>query len=193
VAVEISGLCKAFNEHQVLKSLELRLEDDGIYCLMAPSGTGKTTLLRIILGLETKDAGTICGINPGEVSAMFQENRLCEALTPVENVALACPGKVSRSAIRRNLELILPTACMEQPTSELSGGMKRRVALARAMNYPGRMILLDEPFTGLDMDTKKRVIAYILGMRNQRILLVATHGEEDAAWLGAKKIRLGDG
>jgi len=193
VVVAIHGLCKVFNEHQVLRSLELRLEDGGIYCLMAPSGAGKTTLLRILLGLETKDAGTIRGIKPGEISAMFQENRLCEALTPVENVALVCPGKVSRSAIRRNLELILPAECMEQPTSELSGGMKRRVALARAMNYPGKMILLDEPFTGLDTDTKKKVIDYILSMRNQRILLAATHGEEDAVWLGARKIRLGDG
>jgi NitT/TauT family transport system ATP-binding protein len=192
VSVEINGLCKTFNEHQVLRSLNLRLEDNRIYCLMAPSGVGKTTLLRIILGLETKDAGTIHGIKPGEISAMFQENRLCEELTPVENVALVCPGKVDRSAIQQNLELILPADCMQQPVSELSGGMKRRVALARAMNYPGQMIILDEPFTGLDTDTKKRVIAYILNMRKNRILLAATHGEEDVTLLGGKKISLLD-
>ncbi|THF83307.1 ABC transporter ATP-binding protein [Cohnella fermenti] len=193
MGVEIDGLCKAFGGHRVLRSLDLRLADDGIYCLMAPSGTGKTTLLRIMLGLETKDAGTIRGIKPGEIAAMFQENRLCEQLTPVENVALVCPGRASRAAIRSNLELILPADCMEQPVSELSGGMKRRVALARAMNYPGKMILLDEPFTGLDKETKQRVIAYILSMRNRRIVLAATHGEEDAALLGGKKIILGEG
>lgn len=190
MSVQINGLCKAFGEHQVLKSLELRLEDDGIYCLMGPSGMGKTTLLRVLLGLETKDAGTISGIMPGEISAMFQENRLCEVLTPVENVALVCPGKISRAEVQKNLERILPAACMKQPVSELSGGMKRRVALARAVTYPGKMIILDEPFTGLDKDTKQEVITYLLHMRKNRILLVATHGEEDAALLGGEKVIL---
>ncbi len=192
MSVTISGLCKAFNGQQVLKSIDFHLEDDSIYCLMGPSGMGKTTLLRLILELETRDAGTISGIKAGEISAMFQENRLCEQLTPVENVMLVMSKQADRSVIRKNMELILPAECMEQPVSELSGGMKRRVALARAVNYTSKMIILDEPFTGLDVETKKKVINYLLCMRNKRILLVATHAEEDVVLLGGQKIMLGE-
>ena len=79
---------------------------------------------------------------------------------------------------------------MDQPASELSGGMKRRVALARALYEPGKLVILDEPFTGLDRETKQEVIDYLLEQQNGRILLVATHGEDDAALLGAEIIRL---
>lgn len=190
MGISISKLQKSFGDHKVLCDLNMELEDGGIYCLMGASGMGKTTLLRIIMGLETSDGGTITGIQSGEISAMFQEDRLCETLTPVENVALVYPEKASRKRIRRDLEQILPAECMKQPIRELSGGMKRRVALARAMHYQGRLIILDEPFTGLDRDTKQEVIAYILKKQNNRILLIATHGEEDAQLLGGKKILL---
>ncbi|MER1985774.1 MAG: ATP-binding cassette domain-containing protein [Solibacillus sp.] len=142
---KISGVSKQFNGQPVLRAVDLQLEDNGIYCLMGPSGMGKTTLLRILLDLESKDAGTIKGIKPGEIAAMFQENRLCEELTSIENVMLVIPKKASHADIRKNLELILPAEYLEQPVSELSGGMKRRVALARAMNYPSKMIIMDEP------------------------------------------------
>ncbi|HWQ78172.1 MAG TPA: ATP-binding cassette domain-containing protein [Anaerovoracaceae bacterium] len=192
MAILIRGLEKSFGTHQVLKNVNLRLEENEIYCLMGPSGMGKTTLLRILLGLETVDAGVVEGIKQGEISAMFQEDRLCKALSPVENVALVCSGKVDRKKIRENLEEILPAECLKQPVAELSGGMKRRVALARAINYPSKLILLDEPFTGLDKGTKREVITYLLKMRGNRILLAATHGEEDVTFLGGKKIMLSE-
>lgn len=192
MAILIQGLEKSFGAHPVLKNVNLCLEDNGIYCLMGPSGMGKTTLLRILLGLETADAGVVKGTKRGEISAMFQEDRLLEVLTPVENVALVCSGKADRKKIRKNLEEILPAKCMRQPVAELSGGMKRRVALARAINYPSKLILLDEPFTGLDKGTKGEVIAYLLKMRGNRILLAATHSEEDVTLLGGKKIMLSE-
>lgn len=192
MGISVSKLQKTFGEHKVLCDLNMELEDDGIYCLMGASGMGKTTLLRIIMELETSDGGTITGIQLGEISAMFQEDRLCEMLTPVENVALVYPEKASRKKIRQDLEQILPADCMRQPIKELSGGMKRRVALARAMHYPSKLIILDEPFTGLDRNTKQEVISYILKKRNGRILLVATHGEEDVELLGGKKILLSE-
>ncbi len=188
--ITIKGLNKSFGENHVLRDLELELEDEGIYCLMGPSGMGKTTLLRIILGLEKKDSGSIEGIQQDRVTAMFQEDRLCPVLTPIENVALVCKKKAKKSEIRKNLAQILPPACLDQPASELSGGMKRRVALARALYEEGQLVVLDEPFTGLDSATKKEVIDYLLRQRKNRILLVATHGEEDVDLLGAKIIRL---
>lgn len=188
--VNVQNLCKAFGDNQVLKHWNMRLEDGRSYCLMAPSGAGKTTLLRILMGLETKDSGTVDGIETQEVSVMFQENRLCETLNAVDNVLLVCPPHTDKKTVTKNLGEILPKECLRQPVSELSGGMKRRVALARAMSYPGKFVILDEPFTGLDRETKKEVVRYILRMQKGRILLVATHGEEDVALLGAEKIVL---
>lgn len=98
--------------------------------------------------------------------------------------------KTNRAEVRNNLLSILPDDSLDLPVSSLSGGMKRRVALARALSYPGKLIILDEPFTGLDKDTKLNVINYILKMRNNRTLLIATHGTDDADLLGAKIIKL---
>ena len=188
--IKIQGLNKSFGDNHVLRDLELELKDGGIYCLMGPSGMGKTTFLRILLGLETKDSGTIEGIIPEQTTAMFQEDRLCPVLTPIENVALICKKKANRREIRKSLEEILPASCLDQPASELSGGMKRRVALARALYESGQFVILDEPFTGLDSETRKEVIAYLLRQRKGRILLVATHGNDDAKYLGAEIVRL---
>ena len=98
--------------------------------------------------------------------------------------------KQSVMELSKDLSTILPRKCLHQPACELSGGMKRRVSLARTMHFQGKMIILDEPFTGLDMKTRKKVIEYVLRNRKGRILLVATHGEEDADLLGAEIIRL---
>lgn len=186
----IENLRKSFGAKPVLTGVSFTLEDNGVYCLMGPSGMGKTTLLRILLGRETADSGRVSGVAPEEISAMFQEDRLVPTLSAVENVALVCRGKAQPKALAAELARILPENCLHQPIAQLSGGMKRRVALARAMHYPGRMILLDEPFTGLDQATRMEVIAYLLELRGDRILLVATHGVQDAALLGAKTLRL---
>lgn len=191
MAVEIENLCKSFGDKKVLHNLNMRLEDGGIYCLMGPSGMGKTTLLRIIMNLETKDSGNIIGIDPEtEISAMFQEDRILPYLSAAENVNMMYEKKRPLKEIKQDLELILPKKCLNQPVCELSGGMKRRVSLARTMHFQGKMIILDEPFTGLDTETRQKVIQYILRNRGNRILLVATHGENDAALLGAEIIRL---
>lgn len=141
--VEIKNIQKSFGEKQVLRGFNLTLEDDNIYCLMGPSGMGKTTLLRIIMGREQADDGTISGIKNGEISAMFQEDRLCMTLSAVENVALVTNSKESRKTLATELTDILPENCLNQPMMQLSGGMKRRVALARAMHYPSKMVILD--------------------------------------------------
>ena len=189
--VAVASVSKSFGDHLVLDRVSLDLEPDRVYCLMAPSGSGKTTLLRIVLGLERADAGNVEGVRPGALSAMFQEDRLCEVLTPVENVLLACPdARTSREEVRALLAEVLPEACLAQPVSELSGGMRRRVSLVRAVACPAPLVVFDEPFTGLDTDTKGNVIAFLTRHREGRILLVSTHGERDAELLGASVIGL---
>lgn len=189
--VEIKNLNKSFGNKKVLQNLNMRLKDGGIYCLMGPSGMGKTTLLRIIMNLETKDSGEILGLDPArDIAAMFQEDRILPMLTAIENVQMVYEKKPTVWEVSADLAEILPKKCLRQPASELSGGMKRRVSLAKTMHYGGKMVILDEPFTGLDMETRRQVIRYVLKNRRGRILLVATHGEDDARLLGAEVIRL---
>lgn len=188
----MQGVCKSFGEARVLRDVSCTLSGGGVHCLMGPSGAGKTTLLRVLLGLERPDAGIVQGLDPGSISAMFQEDRLCEMLTAVENVALVLPGRAHRGEVRRLLERILPSDCMARPACHLSGGMRRRVSLARAVAFPSRAIVLDEPFTGLDQATKRTVVAFLLAELRGRTLLVSTHSDEDVRLLGGSKLMLAD-
>ena len=190
MSIIITDLCKTFDDNEVLKNVNITLKDNSIYCLMGTSGIGKTTLLRILMGLEHADSGSISGIDIKSISCMFQEDRLIPYLSAIDNVRIVLHGKNNRDEIRNNLLSILPDDSLDIPVSSLSGGMKRRVALARALSYPGKLIILDEPFTGLDKDTKLNVIDYILKMRNNRTLLITTHGTDDANLLGAEIIKL---
>ena len=190
MSIIITDLCKTFDDNEVLKNVNITLKDNSIYCLMGSSGIGKTTLLRILIGLERADSGSVSGIDTKSISCMFQEDRLIPYLSAIDNVRIVLHGKNNRDEIRNNLLSILPDDSLDIPVSSLSGGMKRRVALARALSYPGKLIILDEPFTGLDKDTKLNVIDYILKMRNNRTLLIGTHGSDDANLLGAEIIKL---
>lgn len=190
MSIIITDLCKTFDDNEILKNVNITLKDNSIYCLMGASGIGKTTLLRILMGLEHADSGSISGIDIKSISCMFQEDRLIPYLSAIDNVRIVLRGKNNRDEIRNNLLSILPDDSLDIPVSSLSGGMKRRVALARALSYPGKLIILDEPFTGLDKDTKLNVIDYILKMRNNRTLLIATHGTDDVNLLGAEIIKL---
>lgn len=190
MSIIITDLCKTFDDNEVLKNVNITLKDNSIYCLMGSSGIGKTTLLRILIGLERADSGSVSGIDTKSISCMFQEDRLIPYLSAIDNVRIVLHGKNNRDEIRNNLLSILPDDSLDIPVSSLSGGMKRRVALARALSYPGKLIILDEPFTGLDKDTKLNVIDYILKMRNNRTLLIATHETDDANLLGAEIIKL---
>lgn len=190
MSIIITDLCKIYDDNEVLKNVNITLKDNSIYCLMGASGIGKTTLLRIIMGLEHADSGCMSGIDTKNISCMFQEDRLIPYLSAIDNVRIVLRGNNNREEVRNNLLSILPDDSLDMPVSSLSGGMKRRVALARALSYPGKLIILDEPFTGLDKDTKLNVIDYILKMRNNRTLLITTHGTDDANLLGAEIIKL---
>lgn len=192
MSIILKNIQKAFGAKKVLQGVNYTLKGGQVYCLMGPSGMGKTTLLRILMGLEHPDSGSVEGLGENDIAAMFQEDRLFMWLSPVENVAMMYKTKPDKKKIAENLAKILPADCLNQPASQLSGGMKRRVALARAMHFPAKLIILDEPFTGLDRGTRQRVIDYILEMKGDRILLVATHGVDDAQLLGATVIRLED-
>lgn len=140
------------------------------YRLEGESGSGKTTLLRMIAGLDIPDSGTIeC---KGKVSMMFQEDRLCEDYSAICNVALTGVGE---NRARTALEKVLDEDCLDKPCRELSGGMKRRVALVRAMECPSDVVLLDEPYTGLDEKTMELVKDYICVSQKSKTVIIASH------------------
>lgn len=190
----IEHISKSYGNLTVLNDLSLTLEQDPCYCLMTPSGSGKTTLLRILMGLEHADSGTIStkgeAVWPLTVSAVFQEDRLCPSFSPLENVQLALKEKWPAKKLASAMEALLPAECLNRPVSTLSGGMKRRTAILRALLSPSDMLVMDEPFTGLDEGLKAEVIRYILEQRRRRFLLITTHQEEDVALLGGTLIGL---
>ena len=156
--IVIEGLWKSFGEKTVLHDFSAVLPAGTTTGLMAPSGAGKTTLLRILMGLESSDRGTILGLEGLRLSAVFQEDRLCENLNPVSNLRLVTPS-LSRKEAEEALRAVGLTDCLKQPARELSGGMRRRVAILRALLADYDLLLLDEPFKGLDQETKETVMA----------------------------------
>lgn len=185
--LQADGISKSYGELAVLSHFSLFVPPSGRCCLMSPSGSGKTTLFRILLGLETPDSGKISV--PSRIGTVFQENRLIERLSPVENVRLVLPPSPKAEclgSISAALSEILPVSSLSRPVYTLSGGMKRRCAVARAVLFPSDALIMDEPFAGLDGETKRQVISFILKRQKNRPLLLSTHSREDAALLGAE-------
>lgn len=163
-----------------LRTFPLGFPPGNVPASWVPQGVGKTTLLRIILGLEQPDHGTIQGqVRP--VSAVFQENRLFEDFSALSNAAVVCP-KGDRQEAARHLTALGLADSLSLPVRALSGGMKRRVSIARAVLAPGPLLVLDEPFTGLDRTTKAVVLDYLKRYTQGRTLLLVTHdpAERDA-------------
>lgn len=190
IPVEIRKIEKYYSDHQILSDFSLLLKPGEICCLLGPSGRGKTTLLRLLMGLETAQKGELLGLEHQTISAVFQEDRLFDFLTPEKNVSLVCEGFLSPKGVLALLSNFLEPESLILPVSQLSGGMKRRVAVARALAAPSSFLIMDEPFSGLDDATRTKVISLILKYRGNRTLLLVTHQEEDVEKLGGKMIRL---
>lgn len=185
--IAVEDLTKYYGEKMVFYSRTQAFGNGGVYALMGESGCGKTTLFRILLGLTDQSGGNVTG-QKGRCGVVFQENRLCKGETPVSNVCMALKKGRTRKEIEHSLLEILPKECLEQETGQLSGGMKRRVAIARALLCDSEWLILDEPFTGLDEETKKKTIDFILRHRNGRTMLVSTHQRQEAELLGAELV-----
>lgn len=168
--IRVRGLCKAYGETRVFQNFSAVYEKGRIYYLRQPSGSGKTTLLSILAGIEKADAGSIRV--PERVSMLFQEDRLCEEYDAIKNVELVCGNR--KQASEALLKLLEPES-LEKPCGSLSGGMKRRVALVRAMEAEADFVLLDEPFGGMDRENRERAEQYIQERQQGRTILIATH------------------
>ena len=191
--IRIEHLNKSYHDRPVLQDLSLSIPTGQITAVMAPSGVGKTTLLRILMGLEAADSGQVEGLEGLRLSAVFQEDRLCANLSPVSNIRLVTGSSLSRQEILSALAQAGLSDCAGQPARELSGGQRRRVALLRALLAPWELLLLDEPFKGLDTETRKQIMDYVLlhfrKMAGRTVLLV-THDENEAAYMAGNVFTL---
>lgn len=174
----------------MLNGISLHLPYGYNMCLMGPSGCGKTTLIRVLMGLEKADKGSIEGIGNQRIGAVFQEDRLLENFTPEENIRIVLEKEKDRSEILRHLGCVFPNEIPKKPVRCLSGGMRRRVALVRAVMAPAEILILDEPFTGLDEETKRLTMDYLEEERRGRTLLFSSHQKSDATYLKAKIYRM---
>ncbi len=189
MTVEIRDVSKSYCGVEVLKSVNLTLLP-GITCLSAPSGAGKTTLVRILLGVEQPDSGFVLGLEAARLAAVFQEDRLLDRLDAEGNLRFVLGKAYDEKQAGALLEELGLKDAGGKPVGEYSGGMKRRLALARALSVPFDFLTLDEPFTGLDGENRKRAIACIRRRAAGKMVLVVTHNPEDAAELEAKTVGL---
>lgn len=183
--IKIDELNKSFGDTAVFKEFSAEFEDGSVTCIMGSSGIGKTTLLHILMGLEDYDDGHITGLENKTMAAVFQEDRLCENLTVSANIRMT-GGKdekgISEQEVVKYLEIIGMKDMAGKQVSELSGGMKRRVAILRAVLADRDIVFFDEPLKGLDQETEKKVMETIVPLLSGKTVLWVTHREDEAAY-----------
>lgn len=188
-SLSAQGLLIGYGSEPLCEPLGFSLGPSSCLCLQAPSGTGKTTLLHTIARLQRPLAGSLENTARGR-SMMFQDTRLVEDLDAIDNILLfARPGFTRKDARDLACEL-LPKDALSRPVRELSGGQRRRVELARAFAAPGELVLLDEPFGGLDAQAHSCALAFVKRHDAGRIVVFATHDADDAQALGAQILEL---
>lgn len=182
--IALNRISKSYGARSVFRDFSAVLPLEGVTVVRGPSGAGKTTLFRLLLGLERPDSGELSGLNGLKPAVVFQEDRLLPWASALENVSLVSNEETAKTALSR---LGLSENLCQLPRA-LSGGMRRRVAIARALAYGGDLFFLDEPFTGLDEENKRIVADAILETRAP--VFVITHEAEEAELFGTHRTLL---
>jgi NitT/TauT family transport system ATP-binding protein len=190
MSIILKNICKQYGDQIVLDHFSFTFDDEKSYCIMAPSGKGKTTLLQIMMGLVEADSGTISGIDDYVIAPVFQENRLCENLSVATNIKMVCREKCSSPELNELLNQFLLPGSMKKTVRTLSGGMKRRVALARALCSGGNLFLFDEPFKGLDLSTKEAVMQIVKHSFKGKTAIWVSHDPDEAEFMGSEIVKL---
>ena len=181
----IRGICKSFDGRPVLENVSFDFPEAAVTALRGPSGCGKTTLVNIILGLLAPDAGDVLMPASARTAAVFQEDRLIEHFSAARNVRLTAPSSVPDEQIHSALSELGLAQEGEKRVSEFSGGMRRRVAVIRAALFQPQLLLLDEPFKGLDEEMRARTASFLRRNCAQATTILVTHDETEAALMGA--------
>lgn len=182
-------VCVRFDENEVLKNLNLTISPGEVVGIMGASGIGKTTFLKTLLGLLKPTEGRIKGLENQRFSAVFQEDRLCEDFDAITNVKMVLPTSVTDRQIEEEFKKVALTEYQNKPVSQLSGGMKRRVAIVRAVMAKSDVLILDEPLKGLDETCKQQVILYIKETIIGKTVILVTHDQSEIKAFQARLLK----
>lgn len=208
--IQLDHISFSYPDKTIFRDFSMEVAQGERICLMGPSGMGKTTLLSLLTGHLQVDHGSITGTDHCSISMVFQEDRLCKKATAMQNILLGCcrgmmpqmpfemrriendhSGQTTkRDRVLRHLDRVDLAQAADLPAEKLSGGMKRRVCLVRAMLSQSNLVILDEPFTGMDSAHKRQAIDYIDQSLHGRALLMVSHERQDADTLGARIVCL---
>ncbi len=197
--LNIENVSKSYGKQQVLNNITMTAENDEILCILGKSGLGKTTLLRIIAGLIKADAGRLkiitedkneLKLSDVKVAMVFQEDRLIENTDIYTNLYCALGNAFNMTDVDKHLKKVGLEGLGYKKISELSGGMKRRVAIVRCIMRDSEILLLDEAFKGLDTILKENVIEYVKSYSKDKILILVTHDLSEGKKMGAKTVKL---
>lgn len=177
--LKLENLTVEYQKNKILENVSVSFVDGTITAITGRSGIGKTTLLRVLCGLKKPSDGKVLS-SYNRPAYIFQEPRLFPWMTALENVLAVCNDE---EKARHYLSRLLPDegALLKYP-HELSGGMKQRVSIARAIAYEPDLLLMDEPFRGLDPETKEETVRLVLDSIRRKTVLTVTHDEEDLVW-----------
>ena len=185
--LKLENINKSFNRKPVITDFSYCFPPTGIIAIMGASGCGKTTLLRIIAGLEKQDSGNIEKAPETNIAYVFQENRLFPTLTAKQNIECCCDDSEKSEILLRKVGLEEFSSYLP---SELSGGMKQRVSIARALSVDADVILLDEAFKSQDEDTRGKLYGIIREEAQSRLFIMVTHDIDEANALASDIINL---
>lgn len=190
MSLKLENITKSFGERKILNQFTLEFKPGSITCLFGPSGCGKTTILNLIGGILTPDEGTVQGFGEEGISCIFQETRILPWKTVLGNVVFPLMDKMPESQALETAKKFIRLVGLEKEEmrypSQLSGGMKQRISIARAFAFPGKVILMDEAFHSLDNALKYNILDSFLQIWKEdgRTVIFVTHDIGEATRLG---------
>lgn len=185
--IELKNIYFSFGKDIIISDLNLRIEAGKTYCIMGKSGVGKTTLMKLISGLLVPDNGKILGTEKLKKSFIFQENRLLPWLSVYENIKYITDDEEKIIKALQDTSLLTEK---DKPADKLSGGMARRLAIARATAFDGDVFFIDEPLYGLDVKTSRGILELIKKTVGNKTAFIITHSPEEAFCLADEIIFL---
>ena len=176
--IKISNVSKSFNNKLVLDDVSMEFPDAGVVCLFGKTGAGKTTLLNLIAGIDKPDIGKITGTEGKSISYVFQDNRLLPWFSVKKNLSIS--NHLGEEYLNKLLEDFDLEHARNLNVLKLSGGMKRKADIAKAILFDGDVFILDEPFTGIDDNSKEKIIQMLMELSAEKLIILVTHNIEEA-------------